>query len=406
MRSIYSIVVLLFALVFSQNGNMSFAKDIKISEEGDFVADEVIVKFKGDSKPFRVVKLSPGKSVKEAEQEFEGDPQVVYAEPNYIARAFMTPNDPYYPLQWHLQNPVYGGINMEAAWNVSTGLGVKVAVIDTGVAYENYGIYKKAPDLACTAFVPGYDFVNNDTHPNDDNNHGTHVTGTIAQCTNNNLGVAGVAFGASIMPVKVLDRNGSGTYAWVANGIIWATNNGAKVINLSLGGPAYSLTLEKAVKYAYDNGVTVVAAAGNDGTNVISYPAAHDAYVIAVGATRYDETKAYYSNYGASLDIVAPGGDTRVDQNGDGYGDGVLQQTFRRGKPGNFGYWFFQGTSMAAPHAAGVAALVIANGVTGPDNVRTALQTTAEDLGVPGWDDTYGWGLVNVVAALTYVPIP
>lgn len=371
----------------------------------DFVSDELIVKYKGDSKPFRVVKLPAGKSIWQAKREFESKKEVEYAEPNYIAHAFMVPNDPYYKYQWHMYNSVYGGINMQAAWDVSQGLGVKVAVVDTGVAYENYGIYKQAPDLAGTSFAPGYDFVNNDTHPNDDNGHGTHVAGTIAQTTNNNLGVTGVAFRATIMPVKVLDKNGAGTYANVAAGIIWAADNGAQVINLSLGGSADSTTLKNAVAYAYNKGVTIVAAAGNDGTSVISYPAAYDDYVIAVGATRYDQTLAYYSNYGFSLDLVAPGGDLRVDQNNDGYGDGVLQQTFGR-RVDKFGYYFYQGTSMAAPHVSGVAALVISNGVASPNNVRAALQTTAEDLGTPGWDSTYGWGLVDAAKALTYVPGP
>jgi len=122
-----------------------------------------------------------------------------------------------------------------------------------------------------------------------------------------------------------------------------------------------------------------------------------------VGATRYDEARSYYSNTGSYLDIAAPGGDLRVDQNNDGYGDGVLQQTFGN-NPRDFGYWFYQGTSMASPHAAGVAALVIANGVTGPDNVRAALETTAEDIGDPGWDEEYGWGIIDAYAALNYTP--
>lgn len=369
-------------------------------ESDDFVSDELIVKFKGDEKPFQVVKLSAGKTAKEAQKDWESNPQVEYAEPNYIARAFFAPNDPFYRYQWHLSNSVYGGINIEPAWDRAVGTGVVVAIVDTGVAYENFGKYYLAPDLAGTSFVPGYDFVNKDSHPNDDNGHGTHVAGTVAQKTNNNLGAAGTAFGSSIMPLKVLDKNGAGTYANVANGIIWAADHGAKVINLSLGGSVPSLTLENAVAYAYGKGVTVVAAAGNDSLSSASYPAAYDAYVIAVGATRYDETLAYYSNYGPSVDLVAPGGDLRVDQNADGYGDGVLQQTFTRGKLNKFGYFFFQGTSMAAPHVSGAAALVISNGVLGPDAVRAALQNSAEDLGTPGRDATYGWGLLNASAAV------
>ncbi len=373
----------------------------------EYVAGELIVKYKGDSRPFRLVKLSPGKNVHEAEMEFEAQKDVEYAEPNYIAKALFVPNDPYYRYQWHLDNPVYGGIQIQNAWDISNGSGVIVAIIDTGVAYENYqDRYYLAPDLAQTSFVPGYDFVNNDTHPNDDNGHGTHIAGTIAQSTNNSLGVAGVAFGSRIMPIKVLDRNGTGTYANVADGIRRAADNGSKVINLSLGGSSPATYLEEALVYAYNKGVTIVAAAGNDGSSQINYPAAYDQYVIAVGATRYDETLSYYSNFGPGLDLVAPGGDLTVDQNEDGYADGVLQQTFQ-GRTKNFAYYFFQGTSMAAPHVAGVAALVIAKGVViDPDAVRSVLQNSAEDLGAPGRDDIYGWGLVNAADALGPVDTP
>lgn len=358
------------------------------------------------------LRIPEGKMVQEMVREYSLSPLVEYAEPNYYVYALMTPNDPYYSYQWHLDNVPYGGIHMESAWDLRTGVGVIVGIIDTGVAYEDYGrTYKQAPDLANTSFVPGYDFVNDDTHPNDDNSHGTHVAGTVAQSTNNGIGVAGVAFQCSLMPVKVLDRNGSGTYEDVAQGIIWAADHGARVLNLSLGGPNPSSTLENAVAHAYTiKGVTIVAAAGNDASTTLSYPAAYDAYVIAVGATRYDETLAYYSNYGPSLDLVAPGGDLNVDQNSDGYGDGVLQNTFNptTRKTSDFGYWFFQGTSMAAPHVSGVAALLIAAEVTGPNSVRDILQSTAEDKGPDGRDDTYGWGLVDAYKALQKAmgPVP
>ncbi len=228
------------------------------------------------------------------------------------------------------------------------------------------------------------------------------MAGTIAESTNNSEGVAGIAYGASIMPVKVLNSGGSGTYAAIASGIRFAADNGAKVINLSLGGSSGSLTLESALKYAFDKGVTVVAASGNDGSGSVSYPAAYNSYVIAVGATRFDNTRAKYSNYGTALDIVAPGGDSAVDQNGDGYGDGILQQTFS-GSYGNFGYFFLQGTSMAAPHVAGVAALVVAHGAaTSPNDVRTALESTADDLGAVGRDNTYGFGLLDAAGAIAW----
>ncbi|MDI6591946.1 MAG: S8 family serine peptidase, partial [Patescibacteria group bacterium] len=193
----------------------------------------------------------------------------------------------------------------------------------------------------------------------------------------------------------------------VAKGIRFAADNGAKVINLSLGGTSDSATLKNAVAYAYRKGVTVVAACGNDNGAKCLYPAAYDDYVIAVGATQYDETKAPYSNYGPSLDIVAPGGNNDLDQNGDGYADGVLQQTFRSSfAVCDFAYYFFQGTSMATPHVSGVAALLIANGnATTPDEVRAALQETAEDLGTAGRDDTFGYGLVDAYAALKWTAV-
>jgi len=417
LMSILAIVAILFAFgVIPASAGEGELREFRQPEIGKakWVPNEIIVKFKGEGEHFRVVKVPEGK-VLEKVREYSKRSDVDYAEPNYHAYAFWQPNDAYYyPYQWNLDNPNYGGIQMEEAWEIQTGsASVVVAVVDTGVAYQNYSTrwkkYYLAPDLANTVFVSGYDFVESDTHPNDDNSHGTHVTGTIAQSTNNGVGVAGVAFNTAIMPVKVLDSNGSGTYAAVASGITWATDHGAKIINLSLGGPSPSSTLENAVKYAYEHGVTVIAAAGNDGSSVISYPAAYDAYVIAVGATRYDETRAYYSNYGASLDLVAPGGDTRVDQNGDGYGDGVLQNTFNPNtkNTADFGYWFFQGTSMATPHVSGVAALLLARGNAGiPDEIRAALQGTADDLGVPGRDDIYGWGLVNAYAALQWTAGP
>ncbi len=385
---------------FSADSDRSI-REVRTERGHRAVADELIVQYAGES-TFRVERLPRGKSLRDAEAEFESLPGVVYAEPNYIAEAFMVPNDTNYGYQWH-----FSTIGMESAWDISTGNGVVVAVIDTGVAYEDFTqsfrSYYRAPDLAQTNFVAGYDYINNDSHPNDDNGHGTHVAGTIAGSTNDTYGVAGIAFNASIMPIKVLDRRGSGTYDAVANGIRYAADNGAKVINLSLGGTASSQTLLDAVAYAHGKGVTVVAASGNNGSSSVSYPAAYDQYVIAVGATRYDNARAPYSNYGSSLDLVAPGGDTSVDQNGDGYGDGILQQTFTGSNYGAFGFYYFQGTSMATPHVAGVAALVLAHGnATTPQEVRSALEETATDLGAVGRDNTYGFGLVNPVTALSW----
>ena len=418
-------VFLALALVLGLAGQAFAAEPIhengSIASHGKYVQDEIVVKFRGDTKPFRVIRVPEGR-VLEGIREYLGRADVEYAEPNYIANALWSPDDQYYPYQWHLDNPEHGGINVEEAWDIETGSpDVVVAVIDTGVAYEDYRegwgwwgtSYYQAPDLAQTSFVPGYDFVNDDNHPNDDDSHGSHVAGTIAQSTDNGIGVAGVAFNCSIMPVKVLDKNGSGTYVDIAEGIRWAADHGANVINLSLGGPSQSTTLKNACAYAYDKGVTIVCAAGNgyEEGNSPCYPAAYDDYCIAVGATRYDNNRAPYSNTGNYLDISAPGGDLTVDQNGDGYGDGVLQNTFNPDtkQTNDFGYWFFQGSSVAAPHVSGVAALLISNGVaTAPDNVREALQSTAEDHGAPDWDAEYGWGIVDAHAALMWTegPLP
>lgn len=399
----------------------------------DYLPTEVIVKFKPQTTEAAIGKLnaqhgtttiytnpvagfrrlntstSKEKTVPDLVELYKNDPNVEYAEPNYIAQAFWIPNDTYYPYQWHLNNSLYGGINIEKAWDMERGgqSGIVIAVIDTGVAYEDYadqsGKYYQSPDLILTRFTPGYDFVNKDTHPNDDLGHGTHVTGTIAQNTDNRTGTAGIAFNCSIMPIKVLGKDGLGTYADIAEGIIYAADNGADVINLSLGGSSDSQTLKNAVAYAFKKGVTIVCAAGNDGSaNKIAYPAAYDDYCIAVGATRYDETIAPYSNKGNSLDLVAPGGDLNVDQNKDSYPDGVLQQTFKD-TTNNWAYRFYQGTSMAAPHVAGTAALLISRGIAAtPIEVRNVLQATAEDKGTTGWDPKYGYGIVDAHAALSY----
>lgn len=332
------------------------------------------------------------------------DPRVEIAEPDAEMHLVDVPddawkgypNDPHYKYQWHMRQ-----IGMPEAWRLADGDGVIVAVIDTGVAYEDHKKFHRVPDLAKTRFVKGYNFVDDNEHANDDHGHGTHVAGTIAQSTNNGVGVAGVAHGATIMPLKVLSRSGSGSVGAIADAIRYAADNDAKVINMSLGGRFGSKTLARAVKYAHDKGVVVVCAAGNDGSGRVSYPAAYPG-AIAVAATQFDEATTFYSNWGKEIDVAAPGGNTQVDQNQDGMPDGVLQNTIAIGDPTKNGYFPFMGTSMAAPHVAGVAALVVSQGVTDPAAVEKILKETARAPGGKNKMDSkrYGAGIVDAAAAV------
>jgi serine protease len=332
--------------------------------------------------------LPPGEAAVAGDSSMEAECQATAAKPAEF------PNDPCFRYQWHLRQ-----IGLPEAWKLGQGQGVVVAIIDTGVT--------QVGDLADTTFVPGYNFVANNSDARDDHGHGTHVAGTIAQSTNNKLGVAGVAFGVSIMPLKVLSASGSGSMAAIAQAIRWAADHGAKVINMSLGGPFPVGTIGNAVKYARGKGVTIVAAAGNDGRGRVSYPARYPG-VIAVAATQFDESTTFYSNWGPQVDIAAPGGNVRVDQNGDGKPDGVLQHTIVPGNISKTDYLWFMGTSMASPHVAGVAALIIGAGITKPDAVEELMLGTArkpkagKDAAASGgrFDDHYGAGLVDAGAAL------
>jgi serine protease len=316
-------------------------------------------------------------------------PAVESAEPLMQFRSSFTPNDPDYGKQWNLQM-----IDMPKAWDTSKGKGVVVAVLDTGIAYEDYGDFKQVPDLKGVKFVKGYDFVNDDEHANDDHGHGTHVAGTIAQATNNNEGVAGVAFEATLMPVKVLNHFGSGTSADIADAIRFAADKGAKVINMSLGGGGYSPIMAAAVEYARKKGVTVVAAAGNAGRARVEFPAAYPG-AVAVSAVGPEGTRAPYSSYGKELDIAAPGGDKRKgDQNG------IIQNTIDPRNVSRSVYASYQGTSMATPHVAAVAALLYAAGASGPDEVEKALFAGARRVNGQAWTDEYGHGLLNAKASL------
>ncbi len=352
------------------------------------------------------------------------DPRIAIVEPNYIVTLQWTPNDPYFNLQWHFDQ---NHIRMPEAWDVEQGgdQSVKVGVLDTGIAYEttpipsyeqsevssNDGNYHIAPDLTGTHFSGGYDAIHQDNHPNDQHGHGTHVSGTIAQTTNNNYGVAGIAFNVTLVPIQVLNYYGSGTTAQVIDGLGYAVNYGVNLLNMSFGSPDSSHAEHLAIIDAYNAGIILIGATGNDGANSILYPAAFPE-VIAVGATDYDDDLAPYSNYGSQIDLVAPGGNTSEDSNGDGYSDGVLQQTYSHTSTGqgdptvvdSFLFWFWQGTSMATPHVTGVAALLYSQGITNFQGIKNALINTAVDLGNPGYDIYFGHGRLDAYAALTYTP--
>jgi serine protease len=309
------------------------------------------------------------------------DPRVEAAEPMEVMRASFIPNDPLYEKQWHLTR-----VGAEKAWDYTCGEGATVAVVDTGVACFDKGPFSRGTDLGGTRCGGGYNFVHDAPEAYDDQGHGTHVAGTIAQTTNNGKGVAGLAYCARLMPIKVLNRFGWGTLADVAEGIRYAADNGAQIINLSLGGSGKSRILEQAVDHALSKGVVVVAAAGNSG-KAVGYPAGYEG-VIAVSATDSNDTIAWFSSRGPQVVIAAPG-------------VGVTQQTICNGgrdKCEIFGT--FNGTSMASPHVAGAAAMMVGLGVSGPNAIRDALASTA----VAKDNATlYGAGILNAGAAAAHV---
>jgi subtilisin family serine protease len=278
------------------------------------------------------------------------------------------PNDPYFGSQWGLAS-----INVTSAWDIETGnQSIIVAVIDTGVDYTH-------PDLAANYLPAGYDFVNDDADPLDDNGHGTHVAGIIAAVMNNSEGIAGIAQ-VKIMAEKVLDSSGTGYSSWVARGIAHAADSNANVISMSLGSLFPSSVIQRACTYAWKKGSLLVAASGNDGLGRLNYPAAYRT-VMAVGAIDDADNLAWFSNYGRGLELTAPGVD--------------IISTYPTG------YAVLSGTSMATPHVSGVAALVwSANPSLTNLQVRKILDSTAIDLGIAGYDAYYGFGKIDAYRAL------
>lgn len=331
------------------------------------------------------------------------NPEVEFVEPNYYVRLAITPNDPLFKYQYALNNP--GGtllvpgspqgksradIRACEAWEETKGVKeVLIAVIDSGIDLLH-------PDIKTKIRSSGRDFVNNDFDATDDHGHGTHVAGIAGAATNNNEGIAGVAWNCEVLPLKVIDKEGSGLYSWVAEAIIWAADNKADVINLSIGGDEPSQTLESALRYAYEKNVTIIAAAGNDGGPVL-YPAAYDNYCLAVAATDYNDTRPEWSNFGPEIDVAAPG--VKVVS---------LVPTWYFG-PGSLPYGYGSGTSMAAPHVAGLAALLKSlKPWLKAREIMDIIRYSCDDVNAlqnRGRDDFIGYGRINLEKALVPIKI-
>lgn len=395
-KSHIGLKILLLSLLLSAAGAVPV-----YAGQDEYKQDELIVKFRPGTTQTQVdranrhaggrkaghigaaelVALDLSATVPTALIKYMTDPAVEYAEPDYVYKTMVTtPNDTFYSAyQWNMR---ITGANV--AWDTWKGnSSVTIAIIDSGVSLNH-------PDLV-GKIVAGYDFVENDSNPTDEHGHGTHVAGIAAATTNNATGVAGVDWNARIMPIRVLDASGSGFSSDVADGIYWAVGNGAKVINMSLGDTAFSQTVQNAIDYAYEEGVTVVAAAGNSGNSIPMYPAA-GAHVISVAATDSGDNRASFSNYNNNVDVAAPGLS--------------IASTYWSASSGN-SYVLMSGTSMASPHVAGLASLLASrNPAWTPAQIETAIETSATDRGTAGKDPYYGYGRININAAVNSEILP
>jgi serine protease len=416
-----------------------------ISSARAFAPGEVVLKLHGQRRS-RAVELPAGVGVRRAVGALRQRPGVAYAAPNYIARASVNrplaaaslANDPgllsappgppggWVSLQWNFLPwegtgtaalPVSpGGIDAVGAWQHLAAAGrrgadgITVAVLDTGIAYRDYeSRYRRSPDFTASQFAKGYDFVDGDRLPLDQNGHGTHIAGTIAEKTNNGVGLVGLAYRAKLMPVRVLDRHGSGEADDIARGIRFAVAQGADVINMSFNfGCGKSVPgIDQELRNAYRNGVVTVASIGNLGSEACVSPPATGPHAIGVGGTTEGGCLGSYSLLpGEGVDLLAPGGGAPVSGCPSVSNRSIYQVTLRGGNPRRFGEpASYIGTSMAAAHVSGVAAMVLASGVIsrkGPPEqtvkrVTRRLRTTARDLGLPR--ERQGAGLIDAGAA-------
>jgi thermitase len=434
---VLGIIGIIFVLTFSLGGEVFAAVGaIPGSEEVSFVADEILVKFEPGTSAADIAKFhrSQGASIKseipqigvqvlrvpagrvlEKVAAYEKNPNVVYAEPNYIRELSMDPvvptNDYLFDYQWALNNTgqFWGEVDADIDWLEAYNT---LGELDTEIiiAINDSGVDCTHPDLNEKVVVlRGSDIIGEDNDPSDELWHGTHVAGIAAAETNNTEGIAGVAFATSIkiMPVRIFDANGSTNIETICNGLAFAANNGAKVINMSYGGTRKSKAEADAVKYAWNKGAVLVAAAGNYGQYINAatwknYPAAYPE-VIAVSATDDYDFLAYYSSYGGWLSVAAPGGDMILWE----YSGIISTYPTYLTPSGYLPYAWAIGTSMAAPHVSGLAALLFAqNPDRSNQEVRTIIENTADDLGADGFDSLYGYGRINVYNAVTYAAPP
>lgn len=392
------ILGLLLALVLSGSVATGLLASPPSIEDNDYTPDEILVKFKPGT-PASVIAQVHRENKGAVKDEIGGigvqvvkikgdvlgkvksygpNPNVEYAEPNYIARALGEfPNDFHFGKQWGMNNDGQTGGTADAdidwleAWNLTKEItlsSVKIAILDTGIDQDHGDLFNKIVDKEADQ----ENFTNSET-VNDLYGHGTHVAGIAAAIPDNSIGVVGVSYNSSLMNGKVLGDDGSGAYSWVANGIIWAANNGAKVINMSLGGTPKSKTVEEAVNYAWEKKVVLVAAAGNSNNPSPTHPAKYE-NCIAIAATDDDDAKASFSSYGDWVDVAAPGVDIFST---------FPNHDYAIGKSLNYDYG--SGTSMATPHVAGLAALLFAQdfGRSNAD-VRGIIETTADPISGTG----------------------